>query len=270
MNWLKHEQIPSGSALGEPTPTFGLPIWTGERGRVLVNADFGAGDTIQYARYLRQAQERADIVLRCDEELHTLLEPLGIELTPKDKYLPPIEFDFVCHLAAVPGVFKAEISSKPYLEVNRPKLSKPTMYQIIALQEFTKIGVCWAGNPFNSRDAKRSIGVAHLIRLLINPEFKFFSLQKQYEPPPIMFDARGLMGDWNETAALVEQMELIITVDTGIAHLAGAMGKRTWLLLPREYDPRWNEPWYDTMKIYWQQIDWPHLLDRVAEELSRL
>jgi hypothetical protein len=189
---------------------------------------------------------------------------------PKEEEVSVGSFDYICHLAAVPGVLGSKISGKPYLKVNTPRLSKPTMYQIIALQEFSKIGVCWAGNPFNHRDTKRSIEVAHLARLMIVPDLRLFSLQKQYDPPPIMFDARGLMGDWNETAALIEQMELVITVDTGVAHLAGAMGKRTWLLVPREYDPRWNEPWYDSIKIFWQQQDWPHLLDKVAEELSRL
>jgi hypothetical protein len=268
MNWLQHEDISSGSSPGFQTPTYDLPIWKGREGRVLVNADFGAGDTIQYARFIQEAKKRADIVLRCDADLHSLFEPLGVELIDKDAEIP--NCDFVCHMAAVPGVLDAEIDTKPYLSVNREALKYPTMLQIISLQEFTKIGVCWAGNPFNPRDEFRSIPVAHLIRLLLVPGLKLFSLQKQYDPPPIMFDTRGLMNDWNDTAGLIDQMELIITADTGIAHLAAAMGKRTWLLLGNDIDPRWMTPWYDSMKIYWQRFDWPRTLDRVAEELSRL
>jgi hypothetical protein len=264
--WNKHSEILSGSQLGQLTPTFDHPIWQGETdGIVLINADFGMGDTIQYVRFIKNMP---NAILRCDEELFTLFECLNIPMIAKTAILP--EFKYIIHLEAIPYVLNSKIATEPYLTVNQDKIQKPVMLNVIRSIYFSKIGVCWAGNPFNSRDSERSIPIDYLNSLVVKPGLKFFSLQKQYDPSAMFLDCRGLMDDWNNTAALMSSLELIITVDTAIAHLAGALGLRTWLLLPKQMDTRWNHQWYQHMKIYRQQTDWIDLINQVGHDLSLL
>lgn len=271
-NWPQHEWIRSGSAANKndfvPTPTYGKPIWQGEVEPItlLVNADFGIGDTIHFWRFIEQAKQRVkSLILRCDEDLHTIFT--GVEFIHKEEPLP--NFDKIIHMMALPKVLGIHFSGKPYLKPN-PELSPHPLTKALPAG---LIGICWCGNPFNPRDHERSIPVEYFVDLFNQLNIKPVSLVKHIETPFI--DARALFKTWNETAYVIQRLELIITVDTAIAHLSGAMGKPTWLLLPQNPDWRWGlhgdtTYWYDSVKIFRQQKSWSDVIDQLRNELLRL
>ncbi len=277
-NWPSHEQLTSCSAEQGvlPASTYGKPIWEGETEPItlLVNAEFGDGDTIHFWRFMEDVKKRVKkVILRCNKSFENLFA--GIELTGKQDPLP--EFDKIIHMMALPkalGLKKQDISGKAYLTPN-PSVNPQTAIQCISLLRFSKFGVCWAGNPFNPRDSIRSIDVELFKLLNVVDGLRLFSLNKLYEPIADMIDVRNLMIDWNETAHLVNMMSLVITVDTAIAHLAAAMGKPVWLLLPR-IDPDWRwglegdaTLWYDSVKLY-RSNDWKETLELVASDFKTL
>lgn len=280
MDWLDHHQIRTGSSQSRnnpnfvPTPTYGKPVWNGEKKDItlLVNADFGYGDTIQYYRYCETAAQRVTkLILRCEEDLHHLLQVPGQWLLSKEQEFP--EFDEIIHLMALPKVLECgEPNGSPYLKTK--EFPKASVLDLLNLMGFTKVGLCWAGNQFNPRDSNRSIPVDLLDILRVKPGMSYFSLQKQYEPLEWFLDCRSLMSDWNATAQLVKELELVITVDTAIAHLAGAAGcRQVWLMLPKDADPRWGDGrktcWYNNFTVFRQKQegDWEEVLREVADLL---
>jgi ADP-heptose:LPS heptosyltransferase len=137
-----------------------------------------------------------------------------------------------------------------------------------------KVGLVWAGNPGHKHDAKRSIAPQLLSTLCRAPGVTWFSLQKGLPPPPRVID---LAADFVETAAAMQHLDLVISVDTSVAHLAGALGKPVWTLLTFAPDYRWfldreDSPWYPTMRLFRQPApgDWPSVLERVAQALEDL
>lgn len=251
---------------------FGKTIWNGEVEPIilLVNAEFGDGDTIHFLRFLELASSRVNkIILRCNQDFKKLFPNLCI--VGKEEPLP--NFDKIIHMMALPkvlGIKKNDINGSAYIFPNQYE-PPPMGTQIISLMNFFKAGICWAGNPFNNRDTHRSIEVDLFNKL--SPEgFHFFSLNNLFEPPKNCFDTRQLMKDWNETAHLVKIMNLVITVDTSIAHLAGALGVPVWLLVsPDSQEWRWGTNddktiWYDSMTIFRKTTTWDLLLKEVFEK----
>lgn len=242
---------------------YGKPIWDGTKEPItlLVNAEFGDGDTIQFYRFVREVKQRVSkVILRCNEDFVDLFS--DVTVVGKDEILP--DFDKVIHMMALPkilGMKKDQISGKPYLIPN-PNVNPHTATQCMSVLKFFKAGVCWAGNPFNKRDHIRSVPVELFDQLKIVPGLRFFSLNNLYKPPEDYFDVRSLMKNWNETAHLVRLMDLVITVDTAIAHLAGSMGKPVWLLVSDEQpDWRWGTHgdktiWYDSVTLFRRKNSW--------------
>lgn len=273
--WPRHDWIRTGRPESqdrfEPTPTFGKPIWQGDREPItlLVNADFGMGDTIHFWRFIEAVKDRvAHVILRCDEDFARLFT--GVSVVSKDAELPP--FDKIIHMMAIPralGIGRKDITGSPYLQPTSPALP-----QIAALRsmKFDKIGVCWGGNPFNPRDGQRSVAPELFERIGV----KLFSLNKiGYPPAKSYYDVRGLMDDWSDTAHLIQSMDLVVSVDTAVAHLAGALGKPVWVLIPKEPDWRWGESgsstiWYDSMTLFRQTTDWPAVADDIAARIRGL
>lgn len=262
--WPRHEHIRTGRFDThdhfESTPTFGLPIWDGrEDTTVLVNADCGMGDTICFYRWLPQIKAK-EVILRCDIDFEPLFP---IPVVSKESPLPG---DCVIHMMAVPQILGiTQVTGEPYL---KPQWEDPVAG--LGTTKFTKIGICWAGNPFNPRDKERSIPVEFFN---FWGDMKPFSLVKHEPPPSFMLDARGLMSNWNNTAHLINHMDLVISVDTAVAHLAGAMGKPVWMLLPdRATDWRWvgGANWYNSMRIFRRSTTWQALLEEVRAEVTRL
>jgi tetratricopeptide (TPR) repeat protein len=273
---------------------FSQPRWRGEAldgRRVLLHAEQGLGDTIQFCRYATLVAARGGTaILQVQEPVVRLIGSLaavraGLVETARLGAEAP-EFDLECPLMSLPSVFATTMETVPwpgaYLGAE-PGAAVEKLRQFPGVVPGLRVGLAWAGNPRYKADRLRSIGVGTLLPLLRTPGFTWISLQKGEATEPQL---AGLPGDvfvWDgssrdrdlaETAALVATLDLVITTDTCIAHLAGAMGKPVWILLPHLGDWRWMQerettPWYPTARLLRQKApgDWAGLVNRVVEEL---
>ncbi len=277
--------------IGAPR-TFAQPLWLGseslEGKRLLVHSEQGLGDALQFCRYATLgAALGATVILELQRPLAGLLSSLeGVsELVAKGSPLPA--FDYHCPLMSLPLAFKTTLETIPaparYLRGD--EASKAQWRKRLGARKRPRIGLTWSGNPNNPVDARRSIALADWLPHL-PPELEYFRLQTQVREsdraalessPLVSFDEfeEGSL-DFAATAALCECMDLVITVDTSLAHCCGAVGQRTWVLLPSTPDWRWlldrnDTPWYPAMKLYRQKSpgDWQDVLARVATDLRR-
>lgn len=267
--------------------------WTGgpaENQTILVYIEQGIGDTIQFLRYLPILQERsrARIVFACHLELVSLVRSHPIndcEIIPSAKpgeYFAAPAFDFQTPMLSLPlalGLFDPLPMPAPYLSAN-PDLRAQWRTRMGA-RAGMRVGLVWSGSPAHGRDAERSVAPNELRPLLKTAGAQFYSIQLETRgalPPDLsalgVIDAAEHIADFSDTAALLAELDLIITVDTAVAHLAGAMGRPVWLLLPFLPDWRWgmsgeDTPWYPTMRLFRQQFarDWDEVIQRVAAEL---
>jgi tetratricopeptide (TPR) repeat protein len=269
---------------------FSQPRWNGEElnGRtILLHAEQGFGDMIQFARFVPQVAARGGrVILECPAELVRLFEgfPNVSQVVQRDQALPG--FDLHCPLLSLGAVFKVNAttipSHVPYLKSN-PEIAGRWAGRFDPGDKSLRVGLVWAGRPEHSNEQNRSMKLDQFAPLASVPSVSFFSLQKgsaaasAASPPTGMrlIDWTGELTDFAETAGLIEHLDLILTVDTAVAHLAGAMGKRVWLLLPRVPDWRWmldraDSPWYPTMRLFRQTTigDWAGVLQRVADSLQ--
>jgi tetratricopeptide (TPR) repeat protein len=266
------------------------PLWLGdgslEGKRLLLHAEAGLGDTLQFCRYAAACAARgATVILEVPPPLQALLSNLdGVaQSIAAGDPLPP--FDLHCPLMSLPLAFKTTLSTIPssakYLHVDPGTLAR--WRAKLGARSRPRVGLMWSGNPENTIDSKRSIRLADVISHL-PCEMQYFSLHKQLRdadratlvtrPDIVIFD-EALM-DFTNTAALCVCLDVIVSVDTSVAHLCGALGLRTWVLLPRTPDWRWmrnreDTPWYPSMKLYRQSKagDWDGVLGRVAADLRR-
>jgi tetratricopeptide (TPR) repeat protein len=259
------------------------PVWQGEpaRGRtILVHAEQGLGDTIQLARYLPLIAARgARPVLACDRRLVPLLGQLGA-VVAKDQPLPG--YDLWIDQMSLPRVFGTDPHTIPsvggYLRADPERMRAVRA----VLPEERAIGLVWAGNPAHSNDARRSLPVEQLERLLAVPGCRFVSLQvgpRSGEAGALagVADLSSVLLDYAATAAVVAQLALVITVDTSVAHLAGALGKPCWVMLPFAPDWRWmlahheESPWYKSMRLFRQESpgEWGGVVSEVIEAIER-
>jgi hypothetical protein len=265
-------------------------LWLGdvslEGKRLLLHAEAGLGDTLQFCRYAAQcAALGATVILEVQPPLQALLanlEGVARSIAAGDP-LPP--FDLHCPLMSLPRAFKTTLATIPssakYLHADPGALARWSAR--IGQRSRPRVGLMWSGNPENTIDPRRSIRLADLIPHLPR-ELQYFSLQKQLRdadrvtldtcPDIVSFDAELM--DFTNTAALSACLDVIVSVDTSIAHLCGALGLRTWVLLPETPDWRWmrqrdDTPWYPTMKLYRQTTagDWHGVLRRVAADLRQ-
>jgi tetratricopeptide (TPR) repeat protein len=266
-------------------------LWDGAnlQGRViLLTAEQGFGDTIQFARYAPLvAQRGGQVVIACPKALVRLLETLpGI-----DRCVERDRVDVQTHVHAplleLPRLFSTTLETIP-AEV--PYLSPPVSDLVLPAcpQSTRKIGIVWATNPANSTSPKRSCCLAHFLELLNLPDLALYSLQKDPSPEDLaliqandrsatdrLFNLSDQLGDFGDTAAAIAQLDLIISVDTAVAHLAGALGKPVWTLLPFCADWRWlrdrpDSPWYPTMRLFRQPQpgDWQSVFAEVVDALQ--
>jgi tetratricopeptide (TPR) repeat protein len=269
-----------------PVRDFTQPRWDGgplQGKTILLHAEQGFGDTIQFVRYLPMvARQGGRVILECPKELVPLLRKApGVQriITTGDA-LPG--FDCHCPLLSLPLAFSTNLNSIPadipYLWPE-PAAAARWKSRIDSMPAAFKIGFVWAGSPKNKLDRKRSIPLEQLANLTTLPGVQFFSLQKGHQSqslPPEMniIDWTNELHDFAETAALIANLDLVVTVDTAVAHLAGAMGKPVWVMLPFVPDWRWmlnrdDSPWYPTMRLFRQNSpgDWPGVVESVAREL---
>lgn len=258
------------------------PRWEGEAltGRtILVIAEQGFGDTIQFARYLPLLARRgARVVLQCASALVGLLGTIpGVEACSRGTRP---SYDCWVDQMSLPllfGTTPATIPSPAGYLVPNPALAARWE---LRLPDGLRVGLAWAGNPLHSNDRRRSmpasalaplVAVGHgaLVSLQVGPRAR--DMAKLYG----MADYASQMTEWSETAAAVSALDLVITVDTAVAHLAGALGIPVWLMLPHAPDWRWmlgrdDSPWYAGMRLFRQDRpgDWGGVADRVAAALA--
>jgi tetratricopeptide (TPR) repeat protein len=289
--WAEHEWRDGRDRpdrLGAPTDLV-QPRWTGEslEGRALfVYGEQGFGDNIQFVRFVPELARRARVVylqvLKALEPLMTGL-PANCVLLPQGAPVPAI--DFHCPLMSVPAVLRideAHIPARiPYLradpaEVQAWRERLPT--------GGLKVGIAWSGKPTHLNDLNRSMSLA-VFRKAAVKGCCFVTVQPQLretdratlESWPDLLDFGRELRDFSETAALVEALDLVISVDTSVAHLAGALGKPVWVLLPDPPDWRWmlqreDSPWYPSARLYRQGTarSWSEVLERVRAALALL
>jgi tetratricopeptide (TPR) repeat protein len=252
------------------------PEWDGGavRGRtILVRAEQGLGDAIQCARYLRlMAEAGGKPVLVCAAGLVPLIRSMpGVESVALGGALPA--YDAWVDLMSLPGLFGTRVGSIPlasgYLAADADRVRAWRG----RLPAGRKVGVVFAGNPDHPADRLRSIGVE---RLPAVRGVRFVSLRHGEGADWLgLENLTQWMTDYAETAALVAQLDLVVTVDTSVAHLAGALGRPAWVLLPFAPDWRWmlgrdDSPWYGSVRLFRQERagDWGGVLERVAAGLA--
>jgi tetratricopeptide (TPR) repeat protein len=260
---------------------------------ILLWGEQGFGDTLQFCRYVPLVASRANIVLQVPQPLLRLLcsLPGGGQITAQEQ--PPSRFDLHCPLMSLPyalGTTLTTIPNRvPYLEANPADVA--TWRGRLAGLTGLRVGIVWAGNPrasepmLRSVDHRRSCGLEHLLPLALVDGVDLVSLQKdaaaaQARTPPdgmVIHDWTDRLRDFADTAALIETLDLVISVDTAVAHLAGALGKQVWVLSRFDACWRWlidreDSPWYLTARIFRQPRpgDWASVVGRVAGELRKM
>lgn len=258
--------------------TASLPPWDGKTPSVvLMQAEQGLGDTLQCVRYARVAQAVAGkVVLEVQQPLLKLMQnnfPDLAIITPADP-LPP-DITHHCRMLDLPAWF--DMPAAPYLAVPE-NAALATRLQPMPQPRF---GLVWGGNPGHLNDANRSVALAELLPVLRPWVAHGLSLQKGPQQADLsgsgVADGGAWCQDFADTAALITQLDVVISVDTSVAHLAGAMGKPVWLLLPYDPDWRWllqrrDTPWYPMMKLYRQHRpqDWSAPLAELQRDLTAL
>jgi Flp pilus assembly protein TadD len=279
--WRRKEQ--------QATPRrFAKPQWQGEevKGRtVLLHAEQGLGDTIQFCRYAPLIAARgARVLLQAPPSLLRLLSGLqGVErVIAVGDPLPA--FDFHCPLMSVPHIFGTTLATIPaplsYIPVDEAK--RRHWQQRLSAAAHRRVGLVWAGNPQHGNDRNRSLPFAALAPLWNIPGIRWYSLQVgerradlDAAPPGVIEDLSPFLDDFAETAAAISQLDLVLTVDTSVAHLAGAIGHPTWVMLPFIPDWRWllerrDSPWYQSVRLFRQaqRGAWASVIHNVEAALA--
>lgn len=270
---------------------FARPEWNGKDsldGRtILLYSEQGLGDTIQFCRYAGVVRDMgATVTLQVQDALEVLLAGTleGVTIISEDAEVPPC--DFHLSLMSLPGVFNTVEQTIPadkngYINADQIKVKK--WQEVLGPRSIPRVGIVWSGSLTHGNDHNRSIPLSEFVSLL--PEgFEYISLQKEVresdrevlrEHPGIVHFGEQL-ADFADTAALCELVDLVVSVDTSVAHLAGAMGRPVWILLPFNPDWRWllkrdDSPWYPTARLFRQESpgEWERVMIAVREELLK-
>lgn len=289
--WREYDWRLALPELGRNRHVYPGPAWDGSAPAsktVLLYAEQGLGDALQFARYATLlADAGARTLVHCVDALKPLIQTIAGVSGVLGSDAPPPEYDVHFPLLSLPRIFgttpETIPSRTPYMTIS-PEHRDGARARIDARCGKLRVGVIWAGNKQHSNDRNRSCPLAVLEPLLTIPDIAWFSLQQGEASRDI--DALADPGRVTplpantpliETAALVAELDLVISVDTSIAHLAGALGQRCWLLLPFAPDWRWmlgrdDTPWYPTMRLFRQAAphEWASVVNRVAGELRKL
>jgi tetratricopeptide (TPR) repeat protein len=289
--WVLHESRWAKPSFQPIVRHFPQTIWDGSfsiAGKtLLLHAEQGLGDTLQFVRYVELAKALgARVVLEVQAPLVLLLDGLfSVEALIKQGDPLPL-FDCHCPLMSLPLAFQTTLSTIPSaVPYIKPSSEKERFWaEKLGPNSKLRVGLVWSGDPRHQNDKHRSIALAELLAAL-PLGLKYFSLQSEtrdsdrqaLENSDRLVHFGPELKDFSDTAALCAQMDVVVCVDTSVAHLSGALGKPTFLLLPYNPDWRWllertDSPWYPTMKLFRQaQLgSWQSVLENVSFDLQRM
>ncbi len=252
--------------------------------RLLVHWEQGFGDTLQFIRYLSLIKG-GTVILVCQPALVTLLDKVAgvhkLIVVNEAQELSQVAFDVWTPLLSLPNLFATTLETIPaHVPYLYPDWKKVEKWRSRFSYQQLNVGIVWAGSPGHENDGKRSCSLTHFAPLAKLSSLALFSLQKGDAAGQLVPEGLHLtsltqeLTDFSETAAVIACLDLVISVDTAVAHLAGAMGKPVWVLLPFASDWRWlmnreDSPWYPTMRLFRQQRlgDWEEVFVRVVKEI---
>jgi Tfp pilus assembly protein PilF len=271
-----------------PPEEFKQPLWDGKDlggRRILLHGEQGFGDIIQFSRYAALvAERRGAVILGCPAPLRPIMETVpGVDevVTSRDNHPP---FDVHAPLMSLPAILGTTLETVPrqipYLRAPAASATLPSW--IASTLPGLKVGLVWIGEVSNPYTNLRSVGLERLVPLLELPGVYWHSLQVGQAAEELAVSKHaGRIADWGrhfadfgDTARAISQLDLVISVDTCVAHLAGALGKPVWTLLPFDADWRWmhgrtDSPWYPTMRLFRQgkRGDWPGVVSQIKVAL---
>ncbi|MGC1776832.1 MAG: tetratricopeptide repeat protein [Xanthobacteraceae bacterium] len=287
--WPKYEYRWQCKQYASARPNFPRPVWRGDQDlsgkTILLCAEQGMGDAIQFVRYAPLIAARgAKVLVGAHRPLAAVLSSVpGVAQVIADGESLP-DFDLYCPLLSLPLAFGTELatipSTVPYI---RPQPDRVTRWEGRVPQNGRlRVGVCWAGTSLHRGDRHRSIPIETFAKIMSVGGVDFVSLQKDVsDTQSAILREHGVLqlgqefADFADTAAVIAMLDLVISVDTSVAHLAGAMGRATGVLIPFSPDFRWllertDSPWYPTMRFYRQSAigRWETPVNRLHAELE--
>jgi tetratricopeptide (TPR) repeat protein len=282
--WLRHDAKTAKQA------GLGGPVWAGQalQGKtILIHVEQGFGDVIQFVRYAPQVKALgATVLLRVARPMKALMKDIGgvDRVLDRDEVIPA--YDFYISLLSLPRIFSTSLDTIPsclsYVQADTARAQR--WRARLPSDGSLRVGLVWAGNPEHPNDRFRSMALSMLRPILEVAGVRFVSLQKgpgtEQATEAVLtgvewVDVGAELEDFSDTAAVISQLDLVICVDTAVAHLAGALGKPVWVMLPQPADFRWLEgredsPWYPTMRLFRQsrRDDWSNVVEGVATALE--
>lgn len=274
--------------------------WSGQQPlhgkRILIHTEQGHGDAIHFFRYIKYLPRDAYIILQCSELLAPLFADQVNETYNTDPYLIPHYskrpkdfpipvYDYHCSLVSLPYVLdNPPIPNCPYIKSDAKIDMDPSTFNV---------GICWCGSPLHANDQNRSVRLSYFEAIQDIPNIKLFGLVEEKRPRIYQFmkepvdltkganvnfvDLSPQMTTFADTAAIVNSLDLVISVDTSLVHLCGAMNKKSWALTPWNQDWRWgtdgdHSPWYPSLRLFRQPTlgDWNTVFQKVREECLKL
>jgi len=291
--WAAREWGRKCRAVGFVERSFDAPLWLADAplaGKtILLHGDEGLGDTIQFSRYATMvAEQGARVLLEVDPVLQPLLSDVaGVDVCLKRGHdpLPPV--DFHCPLSSLPLAFATRLDTIPAAPSYLPAPGEDRLQRWedrLGPHDRLRVGLVWSGNPAHLNDHNRSLPLQRLAPVL-ELEARFVSLQKDVRLSdratlaafPALVYLTADIGDFVDTAALISCLDMVLTVDTSVAHLSAALGKPTWIMLPHTPDYRWllgrdDNPWYPSVRLFRQDAsrDYTTVIARVCAALGAL
>lgn len=289
IGWAEYEWRWQSTHMKVTNRDYKRPLWRGEESlagkTILLHHEQGFGDTLQFCRYAKLvAAQSATVILVVPKTLKSVLANLEGITQIFDESEPLPLFDYHCPLMSLPRAFSTNINNipgeTPYVSCNQE--ARSIWQKKLGHKTRPSIGLVWSGSIAHKNDANRSISLSDLLGL-VSEDFQFVSLQKELHPDdqPLLAMQKNIahfgedLTSFSDTAGLIANLDLVISVDTSVAHLAGAMGKPVWILLPFNPDWRWmlersDSPWYPSAKLFRQPKmgDWNSVLSAVSKELK--